>query len=101
LNPLSLSRTIVNLHLHFPLLPVRPVERGAASNVQYVCLYYRHSADPEQEKADHRLKERLEETVFWSEEVESEILAWADEKAKLSEVVFSNFIHKNILLRLL
>jgi hypothetical protein len=40
-----------------------------------------------QEKADHRLKERLEETVFWSEEVESEIVAWTEEQFKLSEVI--------------
>lgn len=28
----------------------------------------------------------LEETVFWTEEVENEILRWADEKNKLAEV---------------
>ncbi len=40
-----------------------------------------------QEKADHRLKERLEETVFWSEEVEAEVMTWAEEKFKLAEVI--------------
>jgi len=32
------------------------------------------------------LKERLEETIFWSEEVENEVIAWEEEKLKLSEV---------------
>ncbi|XP_023335756.1 tektin-3 [Eurytemora carolleeae] len=39
-----------------------------------------------QEKAEHRLKERLEETIFWSEEVENEVIAWEEEKLKLSEI---------------
>ena len=30
-----------------------------------------------------------EETVFWTEEVENEILRWADEKNKLAEVIMS------------
>ena len=30
----------------------------------------------------------LEETVFWTEEVESEIIRWNDEKDKLAEVNF-------------
>ena len=57
-----------------------------------------------QEKADHKLKERLgknhidmtdngesqdiaEETLFWTEEVESELNRWDDEKFKLDEVI--------------
>ena len=57
-----------------------------------------------QEKADHKLKERLgkdnidmnyngenqditEETLFWTEEVESELNRWDDEKFKLEEVI--------------
>jgi hypothetical protein len=56
-----------------------------------------------QEKADHRLKERLgkdyydidvggvnygdpEETLFWTEEVEAELNRWDEEKFKLAEV---------------
>ena len=39
-----------------------------------------------QEKADHRLKERLEETMFWAEEVQSEINCWATEKKSLNQV---------------
>jgi len=39
-----------------------------------------------QEKADHRLKERLEETLFWTEEVEAELNRWDDEKFKLAEL---------------
>ena len=31
----------------------------------------------------------VEETVFWTEEVENEILRWNDEKNKLAEVIFS------------
>ena len=34
----------------------------------------------------------LEETVFWTEEVENEILRWADEKNKLAEVE-NSFCH--------
>ena len=60
-----------------------------------------------QEKADHRLRERLgrddndsddgdnnhgdpEETLFWTEEVEAELSRWDEEKFKLEEVRIEN-----------
>merc|ERR1719410_2458637 len=63
-------------------------QRSAKKRAEAQKLMEREDAEVQvgQEKADHRLKERLEETLFWTEEVESELNRWEDEKFKLAEL---------------
>lgn len=70
--------------------------KSARARAEAEKLRSKEEAETEavQEKADHRLKERLEETVFWSEEVEGEVVAWEEEKHKLSELRHA-LIHAN------
>merc|ERR1719270_278953 len=63
-------------------------QKSAKKRAEAMKMMEKELADTEarQEKVDHKLKERIEETVFWTEEVENEILRWADEKNRLAEV---------------
>merc|ERR1719422_1578796 len=63
-------------------------QKSAKKRAEAMKMMEKEMADTSarQEKVDHKLKERIEETVFWTEEVESEIIRWNDEKDKLAEI---------------
>merc|ERR1719270_1950313 len=63
-------------------------QKSAKKRAEAMKMIEKEMADTSarQEKVDHKLKERIEETVFWTEEVESEIIRWNDEKDKLAEI---------------